>query len=519
MNRITEHLINLFDWVWSVSIMASVLVVLIVVMQQILQHRLKPRWLYLMWLLVIARLILPWGPESEFSIYNWVGNTDSVNSVVQVNLEGIISRANVAETTVPSLNRYFLIIWLVGVCSLGIYTIWINRKFSKEVRNETVPITDVRVLELFNQCKRMMSINRTITLVESCNLATPTLFGFVKPQLIMPHTVLNRLNDDQLQHVLLHELAHSKRNDIGVNWFMHVLLIIHWFNPILWFAYRRMREDQEIASDALALSCLAPDKNQEYGYTLIKLLEGFSQPIQVAGNVNLIGSKKQLQRRITMIKQFKSNSYRLSLLGMVTLVFISGCALTNPKVNQTTTPSSSVTTSEEKEEVIVAEEANKTALATEGSKSMSSEEKSEVNTTLGSEPTVLDNDASVTSSAEPKLIATPSESKGKATPEVMEMASESKANTTSSAEPKVIAAPSESKGKATPSVEPGVIATPSENKRKATPTVEPGVIATPSKNKRKATPTVEPKVIAMPSESKAVGVLSTEAEPTLSAGD
>ena len=476
MKRITEHLINLFDWVWSVSIMASVLVVLIVVMQQILQHRLKPRWLYLMWLLVIARLILPWGPESEFSIYNWVGNTKSVNSVVEVNLEGIISKANVAETTFPSLYRYFFIIWLVGVCSLGIYTIWINRKFSNKVRNETIPITDVRVLEIFDQCKRMMSINRTITLVESCNLGTPTLIGFVKPQLIMPQTVLNLLNDDQLQHVLLHELAHSKRNDIGVNWCMHVLLIIHWFNPILWFAYRRMREDQEIASDALALSYLDPDKNQEYGYTLIKLLEGFSQPLRVAGNVNLIGSKKQLQRRITMIKQFKSNSYRLSLLGMVTLVFISGCALTNPKVSQTTTPLSSVTTSEEKEkekekekeEVIVTEDLKKTALATNGSESTATEEKPEVNTTtLGSEPTVLDSEASATSSVEPKLIAKPSESKAEVIPSV---------------EPAPMAKPSENKAEVIPSVEPAPMAVPapSEIKAKGTPSAEPELMAVPS---------------------------------------
>jgi bla regulator protein BlaR1 len=194
----------------------------------------------------------------------------------------------------------------------------------------------------------MMSINRPIAFAQSCNLATPTLFGFVRPQLIMPQTILNSLNDDQLQHVFLHELAHGKRNDIGINWFMHVLLIIHWFNPVLWYAYRRMREDQEIASDALALSCLTPDKSQDYGYTLIKLLENFSQPVQVAGNVNLTGSKAQLQRRIKMIKQFKSNSYRWSFLGLATLIFISGCALTNPKSNQTATQLPSETVSEVK---------------------------------------------------------------------------------------------------------------------------------------------------------------------------
>ncbi|MDF2964307.1 MAG: hypothetical protein K0S39_6042 [Paenibacillus sp.] len=348
MERLTEHLINLFDWVCSVSIMASVLVMLIIMMQLALKHRLKPRWHYLLWLLVIFRLILPWGPESEFSIYNWIGFTDSIHSAVQVNQEEILAKAAIPETAAQLIYRNLFMIWLVGVCLLGTYTIRINRNFAQKMKEENVTITDERVLKLFHQCKKMMSINKPIALVESCNLTTPTLFGFVKPQLIMPQTLLNSLNNDQLRHVFLHELAHSKRNDIGINWFMHLLLIVHWFNPVLWYAYRRMREDQEIASDALALSYLTPDESQNYGYTLIQLLENFSQPVRVAGNVNLTGSKRQLQRRIKMIKQFKSNSYRWSFLGLATLIFVSGCALTNPKVSQTSTQLSSEADSGEK---------------------------------------------------------------------------------------------------------------------------------------------------------------------------
>ncbi|TXK76724.1 M56 family metallopeptidase [Paenibacillus sp. N3.4] len=349
--RLTEHLMHFFDWVWPVSTMASVLVVLIIVMQQVLKHRLKPRWHYLMWLLVIVRLVLPWSPESEFSIYNWIGYADSAHSAVQVNQEKILTNAVIPETAAQTVYRTLFVIWLVGMSVLGTYTIRINRRFAHKMKKATVSITDARILEIFNSCKKMMSIDRRIALLQSCDLATPTLFGFVKPQLIMPQTILNSLNDDQLQHVFLHELAHSKRNDIIVNWFMHVLLIIHWFNPVLWYAYRRMREDQEIASDALALSYLAPDKSQDYGYTLIKLLENFAQPVRAVGNVNLTGSKGQLQRRIKMIKQFKSNSYRWSFLGMATILIISGCTLTSPKASETSTQPPSTSVSEQKSEV------------------------------------------------------------------------------------------------------------------------------------------------------------------------
>jgi bla regulator protein BlaR1 len=149
----------------------------------------------------------------------------------------------------------------------------------------------------------------------------------------MPQSLINSLHEEQLRHIFLHELAHCKRNDIAINGLMQILLIFHWFNPVLWYAYQRMREDQEIASDALALTYLDPTKRQDYGYTLIQLLENYANPIKVPGNVNLSGSKSQLQRRIIMIKQFHSNSYRWSFIGLAALLIISSCSLTNATVN------------------------------------------------------------------------------------------------------------------------------------------------------------------------------------------
>ncbi|NQX67618.1 methicillin resistance protein [Paenibacillus alba] len=353
MTQLLEQLIPLFHWVWSVSAMASVLVGFIIVMQKVLKAHLKPRWHYILWLLVILRLIMPWSPESKLSIYNWVGTPEVVQSVVHFDqAESALSldehESPGAKT--PIFYRLLLAAWLLGVVLLGTYTLSINLKFARKLKQETAAVSDERIRQLFSQSKKRMGIQGHIALVASDDLASPSLFGFMKPQLIMPTVLLHNLNDEQLQHVFLHELAHSKRKDIWVNGFMHALLIIHWFNPILWYAYRRMREDQEIASDALALSCLAPDKSQAYGYTLITLLESFSKRNQVFGNVNLAGNKAQLQRRILMIKQFKLHSYRWSFLGLATMLFISGCTLTSPDASQSAKQSMSATATDKPQE-------------------------------------------------------------------------------------------------------------------------------------------------------------------------
>ncbi|MDR6554733.1 M56 family metallopeptidase [Paenibacillus qinlingensis] len=357
MSRISEVFTGLFGWIISVSLMATITVVFILLIQRILHKRIKPRWHYLMWLLVLVRLLLPWNLESNLSIYNWIsypGSVHEIDSVVDISMHEEFEDSGAAENL---MYKYAMSIWLLGIVLFAIYTVVINRKFTLKIKKETSPIADIGILHLFAQCQQLMSIHKPVTLVVSDKISMPTLFGVRKPWLIIPQTVLNSLNEEQLRHVFLHELAHCKRNDIGVNWLMQVMLTIHWFNPILWYAHQRMREDQEIASDALALSYLEPAKRENYGYTLIQLLESYVRPVSVPGNVHLSGNKSQLKRRIIMIKQFQFNSYRWSFLGLAAVLIISGCSLTNasvdkktasesnpPIVDQKTTETSSLTT-------------------------------------------------------------------------------------------------------------------------------------------------------------------------------
>ncbi|WP_236288162.1 M56 family metallopeptidase [Paenibacillus allorhizoplanae] len=357
----SELLTGFFDWILSVSIMATITVVFIMLIQRILHKRIKPRWHYLMWLLVIVRLLLPWHLESHLSIYNWLSYPETIRELDPAVAIGTHEELAIGDSLSNILYKYAMYVWVLGIVLFAIYTFVINRKFALKITKETRPITDNGILQLFTQSHQLMSIHKPVTLVVSNKLSTPTLFGFRNPCLVIPQSVINSLNHEQLRHVFLHELAHCKRNDIGVNWLMQFLLIIHWFNPVLWYAHQRIREDQEIASDALALSYIEPARREEYGYTLIQLLESYVRPVSVPGNVHLSGNKSQLKRRIMMIKQFQFNSYRWSFLGLAAILIISGCSLTNasvdkksatesnsPIIDQKTTDTSAITTGTDK---------------------------------------------------------------------------------------------------------------------------------------------------------------------------
>ena len=96
--------------------------------------------------------------------------------------------------------------------------------------------------------------------------------GLFQPTLLLPVHVRDKFDPTELRLIFLHELAHLKRGDVIAQGLIALLQILHWFNPILWFAFRRMRIDREPATDALVLSHTGEDEKERYGLMLTQML-------------------------------------------------------------------------------------------------------------------------------------------------------------------------------------------------------------------------------------------------------
>lgn len=170
------------------------------------------------------------------------------------------------------------------------------------------PLIDGPVLNLLEDCKQQMGVRVPVTLVETAEVGSPSLFGFVRPRLLLPVGLAQSFSLEELRCVFLHELGHIKRRDILVGWLMTVLQAIHWFNPLVWLACYRMRVDRELACDALALRYAPEVERQRYGHTIIKLLESFGRPARAPSLAAAVESKNQLKERIQMIAKFKKKN-------------------------------------------------------------------------------------------------------------------------------------------------------------------------------------------------------------------
>ncbi len=182
-----------------------------------------------------------------------------------------------------------------------------NYGFARRLRRRPL-VSDPTVLGLFEECRQVAGVRPSLAVVETPEVDSPALFGCFRVKLLLPPRMAATFSPAELRHVFLHELSHVRRGDVPVNWLMTVVQIAHWFNPVIWFAFSRMRADRELACDALALSLVKEEENQPYGQTIIKLLESLARPAAVPGLVGILEDKNQMKRRINMIAQFKKTS-------------------------------------------------------------------------------------------------------------------------------------------------------------------------------------------------------------------
>jgi bla regulator protein blaR1 len=360
MNTFNHALESAFFWTLQTSLYATALIALVFAIQFCFGKTLAPRWRHALSLLVVLRLMLPVVPQSSLSLFNlFHRTTPSANVTVPYEpptATSDLSPQPVLEAAAPMVlppepdaarpvshalrfGPSLKFIWLAGFVAMMLIVTRQHRRFVLESRRWGA-VTDPRALGLLDECRNVIGIQRPLSILAATGLNTPALFGFWNPRLLMPQELLAKLTDQELRHVFLHELLHLRRGDVLVNWAMILLRAVHWFNPAVWLAFRRLRADQELACDAAVMSRLAAPERRHYGSTLIKLLEDFSAQALCPGVVPFVTNKQVIKRRISMIAKFKPAG-RLAILGSFAIVGLLGIATFTRASSQSIPPAQS----------------------------------------------------------------------------------------------------------------------------------------------------------------------------------
>ncbi len=119
--------------------------------------------------------------------------------------------------------------------------------------------------------------------------------------------------------MLLHELQHYKHKDAVASYLMNLAGVIYWFNPLVWYALKEMRNDREVACDTSVLKMLDKKDYENYGNTLINFAEKISlTPFPFAAGIS--GNMKQLKRRIINIAAYEKPTFRKKRNGVIAFI-------------------------------------------------------------------------------------------------------------------------------------------------------------------------------------------------------
>jgi len=357
---IMDTLTALFLAILHISWQAAVLALVILAAQHLFRRQLPARWRYALWFLVIARLLMPTLPESPLSLQRYltapvlpspapdylIPTAPAPVAPLAPALANTPTAALVYTTpppaTFPTLTLTLLsALWLLGVATFSLSLLLTHRRFLRTLRR-TQSEPSAALHHLLAECAAELRLRARPRILESTALTSPAIFGLLRPTLLLPAGFERTFTPDEQRMILLHELAHVRRGDLLVNALLTALQILHWFNPLLCLAFRRMRFDRECATDSLVLSGPRAAQRTLYGLTLLKLVERLSTSPSAPTPPRLLGileDKKRLGERFTRIRTATPGAYGWSALGLALLFVIGLTTLTQPATAVAESPS------------------------------------------------------------------------------------------------------------------------------------------------------------------------------------
>ncbi len=204
----------------------------------------------------------------------------------------------------------------------------------RHIRKETESITDTQLDEIFALALTKFSLAKQVVLRSSRKMLIPFTVGHFRPMIVLPLAIITQLPYEQIESILLHELAHIKRHDYIVNFFQRIIETLFFFHPMVWLLSGYIREQRELLCDDLVL--LKTSKRADYAKALLATSQLTQMNLYSLG----INGKSRNNTKITyrikrMIMKPKHHSKRLQWfvpIVMLALVFTTA-AFTSKTLN------------------------------------------------------------------------------------------------------------------------------------------------------------------------------------------
>lgn len=274
----------------SMTVSASVVIAVIIVIRSLFVHRLPKRLFVILWTAAALRMLVPF----SVSVNIPHENTQPENTVVREFTPSESSEPD-SETSC-ALDRELIleIVWAGGVVlSTGIIAALHLR--SRRELSMALPFDDARISSRISAAK----LHRKITVKVSDRVVSPLTYGVINPVIILPKSL--PADSEEMRFALAHELVHIRRFDVLLKVVLTAAACVHWFNPLAWAMLSLAGRDIELSCDEAVLEQLGC-KREDYAMALIRLEEKRSISAGAAFGRNAV------RERIEVIMKFKKTT-------------------------------------------------------------------------------------------------------------------------------------------------------------------------------------------------------------------
>jgi len=353
----TEYIVLLL---LQVTIFSSITALLLMVVKWLFRRRIPPVLGMFLWLILLVRVICPVFPESQFSIYNLIPVGREIMFTLTYDyeadrLDGFAPKADLtkenpyvldqeeptddkssgksgreesyagaAEVNKQELYTLILVVFFCGIALNVVVQYMLYDSAIRRIYRFSTPNFDNRLERLYKETgvSLHLSENRLpeLQLGESTMLA-----GIFHPKVILRRDA-DGMTDEEYRLLFAHELNHYKYGDNIILMLSTVVCCIFWFNPLLWYVRKLLREDIEVLCDARTLDTLEVDE-AAYAHMLYRHTD--HKRVLYAGSAMSV-SGRRLKKRLQNISMKKKQSFLPRWVSMVLSVVMIAVCLTNP---------------------------------------------------------------------------------------------------------------------------------------------------------------------------------------------
>ena len=277
MNAALNGLGNqLFGWFGQLSIELAALAVLVLVAGRLLPIK-SPALRHLLWAVVLLKPLVAVAISSPYSLFtplvpsvdtDW--NSPAFSPVEHPTVQVATSPAIAASSVQLTTAGWGAILWLVGAALLigriliGYGIVWCLRSQAQVQRDG--PLCDA-----LQQARRTLDCYPKVEVAISPSIGSPMVLGILRPIIVFPADLVEKLRTDKLALILMHELAHVRRWD-NLTLLLHRLVAaVLFFHPAVWLCGRMLRREAEQACDDLVVC--ATGRSEAYARGLAHVAE------------------------------------------------------------------------------------------------------------------------------------------------------------------------------------------------------------------------------------------------------